>query len=56
MEAVDVPEMGRASILTLRAKQILDRNLRDLRKTRAHAQQDPHAAGPRPADDHDAVL
>ena len=28
MEAVEVPELGRASILTLMVKQILDRNLR----------------------------
>ena len=32
MEAVDVPEMGRASILTLMVKQILDRNLQDPKK------------------------
>lgn len=32
MEAVEVPELGRASILTLMVKQILDRNLQDPKK------------------------
>jgi hypothetical protein len=35
MEPVEIPEPGRASLLTLMLKQLLDRNLKDPRKSEA---------------------
>jgi putative sterol carrier protein len=35
MESVEIPELGRASILTLMLKQVLDRNLQDPLKAQA---------------------